>query len=112
MNKLNIIAIALATGLAFSTGAMALSMSKDEYKGRKDGIATEYKTAKAGCGSFAANAKDICMAEAKGREKIAKADLEERYKPAPNTRYRARIARAEADYSVAREKCDDQAGNV
>lgn len=33
------------------------------------------------------------------------------YKPTVKTHYDARIAKAEADYDVARERCDDLAGN-
>lgn len=106
MNKLNVTAIAAAIALAFSAGAMATSMSKDDYKAAKASIATEYKTAKAGCNSFSANAKDVCMAEAKGNENVAKAELEAGYKPTKNSRYNVSIAKAEADYSVAKEKCD------
>ena len=86
MNKLNITVIAAAIALAFSAGAMAASMSKDDYKAGKASIATEYKSAKAGCDSFSANAKDVCMAEAKGKENVAKAELEGSYKPTKKTR--------------------------
>ena len=41
----------------------------------------------------------------------AKAELEDGYKPTKKTRYNVSIAKAEADYSVAMEKCDDKAGN-
>jgi hypothetical protein len=58
------------------------------------------------------NAKDICMAEAKGREKVAIADLDVTYKPSAKARYEARVARADAQYAVAKEKCDDLAGNA
>ena len=112
MNKLNIKMIALSIGIAFSTGAMAQSMSKDDYKAGKERIAAEYKTAKAGCGSLSGNAEDICVAGAKGKEKVAMADLEVSYKPDAKTRYEAGVARAEATYAVSREKCDDQAGNA
>ena len=112
MNKLNITAIAVAIALAFSAGAMAAQgMSKDEYKGGKDKIAADYKSAKAGCDSLLANAKDVCMAEAKGKQKVAKAELEASNKPSDKTRYTVSIAKAEADYAVAKEKCDDKAGN-
>jgi hypothetical protein len=110
--KFNINAIAIAIGLAFSVGAIAQTMSKDEYKSAKDGIATEYKSAKAACGSLSGNAKDICLAEAGGNEKVAKAELEAKYKPSVDASYKVRVARADADYAVAREKCDDLAGNV
>jgi len=71
VNKFKINAIALAIGFAFSAGAMAQTMSKDQYKSARDGIAAEFKAAKTACGSLAGNAKDICMAGASGKEKIA-----------------------------------------
>jgi hypothetical protein len=111
MNKLNIKVIAIAIGLAFSAGAMAQSMSKTDYKAGKDKIAAEYKAAKAGCTSLAGNANDICVAEAKGKDKVAKAELEVSYKPSTKNHYDVNIAKAEANYAVAKEKCDDMAGN-
>ena len=112
MNRIKMTAIAAAITFAFSTGAMAASgISKDEYKADKSKIAAEYKSAKAACGSLAGNAKDICAVEAKGKQKVAKAELEVRYKPGDKTNRAVKIANAEADYAVAKEKCDDQAGN-
>lgn len=112
MTKLNITAIAAAIALAFSAGAMAQTMSKDQYKSGKDGIAADFKSAKAACGSFSGNAKDICAAEASGKEKVAKAEFEARYQPSEDANFKVRVAVAEADYAVAIEKCDDKAGNV
>ena len=112
MNQFNIGTITVAIGLAFSAGAMAQSMSKDEYRAGKDGISAEYKSAKANCSSFSGNVKDRCKAEARGNEKTAQAELEFRYKPTDKARYEARVAKAQADYSVAKEQCDDKAGNV
>ena len=111
MRNFNISVIVLAIGLAFSAGAMAESMTKNQYKSDVKSIESEYKVDKAGCDSFARNAKDICVAEAKGKQSVAKADLEANYKPSIKTRYDARVAKAKADYSVAIEKCDDKAGN-
>lgn len=111
MSKLPGIAIA-AAALAFGGSAIAAQgISKDEYKAGKDRIAADYKAAKANCDSLAGNAKDICVAEAKGREKVAKAELEAAYKPSDKHRYDAAAAKAEADYAVAKERCDDKAGN-
>jgi hypothetical protein len=111
MNTFNIKMITLALGVAFSAGAMAENMSKTDYKAGKDKIAAEYKTGKAACASLAGNVKDICTADAKGKEKVALAELEASYKPSNKTRYEARAAKAEADYAVANERCDDKAGN-
>ena len=111
MNKLQVSAIAAAIGLAFSTGAICASLTKAEYKAAKEGIEAEYKSGKASCDALAANARDICIAEAKGKEKVGKAELEERYKPSRVSHYHARVAKAEAAYEIAMEKCGDQAGN-
>ena len=112
MTRFNVTAIAAAIALAFSAGAMAAqTMSKEEYKGDKGKIVNEYKSAKAACASLTANAKDVCVAEAKGKEKVAKAELEARYKPGDKASHAVKITQAEADYAVAREKCDDKAGN-
>jgi len=112
MNKLNITAIAAALAFAFGNGAMAAQgMSKDEYQAAKDKIAANYKSAKARCESLTANAKDVCVAEAKGKENVAKAELEARNKPSDKARSAVSIAKAEAAYAVARQKCDDKTGN-
>ena len=112
MKNFNLNVIALAVSLAFSASAFAEGISKDEYKAGKDRIAAEYKLAKASCASLAGNPNDICVAEAKGAEKVAKADLEASYKPSHKTHYKASVAKAEADYAVSKEKCDDLAGNA
>jgi hypothetical protein len=112
MNKLNISIIALALGFAFSAGAMAQSISKIDYKASQEKIEANYKSAKAGCESLSGNANDICVADAKGKEKVAMAELEAGYKPSPKAQYNVRIAIAEANYAVANERCDDQAGNA
>jgi osmotically-inducible protein OsmY len=111
MNRINLTAIASAIALAFSAGALAAEgMSKDEYKAAQGKIDAEYKSAQANCASLTANAKDICIAEAKGSKKVAKADLEARNHPGDRARYDLGIAKAEAEYAVAKEKCDDKAG--
>lgn len=112
MNKLNFTAIATAVILTSGIGtATADGLSKADYKAGKDKIAAEYKSAKADCAKLAANAKDICMAEANGKQKVASAELDASNKPSDQTRYAVSIAKANADYAVAREKCDDKAGN-
>jgi hypothetical protein len=112
MSKFTATAIAFTIGFTFSVGAMAQNMSKNDYKAGMDSIAAEYKSNKASCESLSGNANDICMAEVKGNEKVAKAELEARNKNTNQARYDALVTKAEANYSVAREKCDDRAGNV
>jgi osmotically-inducible protein OsmY len=111
MNRSIVHALAVAISLVFSAGATAQSMSKAEYKSAKDNIAADYKSAAATCASMSGNAKDTCRAKAKGKENVAKAELEARFAPSNKNRYALSIAKAKADYSVAKEKCDDKSGN-
>lgn len=101
--------IVLSAGVSFGLAAQAQNLTKAEYKAEKDKISATYKTERAACNSDQGNAKDICVALAKGKEKVDQANLEERYKPSEKTRYNAHMAKADADYAVAKERCDDQA---
>ena len=109
MNKKTISALVITLFAAASFNASA--MTKPEYTSAKDQIKVDYKAAIAKCNSLSANAKDICVAEAKGAEKVGKADLEARYTGKDKDQYSLRVAKAEATYAVAIEKCDDLAGN-
>jgi hypothetical protein len=85
------------------------SMSAD-YRAQKKQIDDTYKQDKAACKGQSGNAKDVCMKEAKAKEKIAKADLEAQRKGTSHAQYEAAKTRAEQNYDVAKEKCDDQKG--
>ena len=112
MTKLSSSVIALSVGLAFSIGAIAQTMSPEQYRSGKDRIASDHKAASMACDSLAGNTKDICKAEAGGNDKVARAQLDAKYQPSLDASYKVRLARAEADLSVATERCDDKAGNV
>jgi len=92
--------------------APPVPISKEAYDTAVRNAETQYKIDKDACGARSGNAKDICLAEASGKEKIAKADAEAAYKNTPKAREDARIARAEANHNVAKEKCDDLSGNA
>jgi hypothetical protein len=111
MKRIAISTLVAALSIAFGATAAAEIMSKPQYQAGKKSIEADYKTAKAACKSFSANAKDICLVDAKGHEKVALAELEASYAPSHKTAYDVRIAKANADYALAKEKCDDKAGN-
>jgi hypothetical protein len=91
--------------------AQAATMTKADYNTDKTRISADYKTDKAACASFAGNAKDICMEEAKAKEKIARAELEYSYSGKASDQTKLLEVKAKAAYAVAKEKCDDKAGN-
>lgn len=103
--------VAITACLLFGTSAMAQTMSSADFSASKDRIKTEYKADKKSCDSLASNAKDICVAEAKGKESMALAELDNSYKPTLKTQYKVSIAKGEAAYDVAKQKCDDLSGN-
>ena len=111
MKRLASTTLAFAVAMACSAGAWAESMGQDQYKAAGKSIDAEYKSAKGGCDSLAGNARDICVEQAKGKRNVDQAELGYNHKPSVKARYTARVARADADYAVANEKCDDKAGN-
>jgi osmotically-inducible protein OsmY len=109
MNHSRIHVISLAVGLAFGTAAAAQNLSAGDYKAGKSTIAADYKSAMDACAPMTGNARDICRAEAAGTRSVARAELEERNRPGGKNRRSVSVAKANADYAVARERCDDKA---
>ena len=64
------------------------------------------------CDGLSGNAKDICMAQAKGAKNVARRNLEARHKGTAKAQYDARVARADTDHEVAKEKCDEYSGEL
>jgi len=103
----------LATSLlAVCMAAGAAPLTRDQYRTQKSEVAAKTKSDKAACSAMSGNAKDICVEEAKGVEKVALAELESAYKPTAKHTMDIQTAHAKGDYAVAKEKCDDLAGNA
>ena len=91
--------------------AQAANMAKEDHSSAKTRISADYKTDKAACAALAGNTKDVCVEQAKAKEKIARAELEYGYSGKPADQTKVMVAKAESTYAVAKEKCDDKAGN-
>lgn len=109
-SKLNIAVLSVC--LSMSAAVFAETMTKADFGLAKDKISANYKANKALCGSMSGNAKDICKEEAKANEKIARAELDESYEPSTKAHFNTLVAKADANYAVAKEKCDDVSGNA
>jgi len=103
--------LVVAAILAFSA-AQAQTMPKADYKAAKATISATYKADKAACAPMKSNAKDVCTEEAKAKEKVALAELEYAYTGKPADMTKVAQAKGTSAYAVAKEKCDDQAGNA
>lgn len=113
MTKISIFHAVLVAGtMLVIPMANAATMSKADYEAAKTRISADYKTDQAACAPLKANAKDVCIEQAKAKEKVARAELEFSYTGKATDRNKALVAKAESAFAVAKEKCDDQAGNA
>ena len=121
--KIQLCGIAAAVALAFAGLAQAQSSpstapatprapaaDQKMKSAEKDRIEAEYKADKARCDGMKGNAKDVCVKEAKGKEKVAKAELDAKTDPSEHNQRKVMEAKADAQYDVAKEKCDDMKG--
>lgn len=104
-------ALLCASLLSFAT-AYAAMMSKADYKAAKTRINDTYKMDKSACDPLKGNAKDVCIEEAKAKEKVALAELEYDYTGKASDRNMILEVKAKTAYAVAKERCDDFAGNA
>jgi hyperosmotically inducible protein len=107
----------LATLLATAAGATfaaaptaALNHDPATYRNVSQKAATEYKAATAKCDAKSGNDKDVCMAEAKAARARTESDAIAKYNNSEKGRAGARSKVAEADYEVAKAKCDARSG--
>ena len=104
--------IVLATA---SFGFVAVSHAspaelKATYDATKKKADADYKVAKEACSSHKDNAKDVCVKEAKAVQVKTTAEAEVAYKGTDGARKKARTDIADANYEVAKEKCDALTG--
>ena len=102
----------LAIASTCLVAGQASAMTQDEYKVAKEKIEADYKVAKTQCDTLKDNAKDVCEKEAKGKENVAKAELEQAYKPSDAHARNVAEEKVKANYAVAKEKCDDLKGDA
>ena len=109
--KLTVIAAALALGTA-SFAQAADKADRKVHNADEERIESEYKAAKEKCDTMQGNQKDICVAEAKAHEKVAKAENDAKHAKDPS-KEQAKVQRvkADAEYDVAKERCDEKKGN-
>jgi hypothetical protein len=111
MSKL-LTALLASGGIALASIAGAQSLNREAFKAETDKVDAVYKADKERCDTLSGNQKDICEAQAKAKRDIAKADLEANMRNTAEARRDAVIRKAEAEYDVAKQRCDDFSGNA
>ena len=117
------LSIAAALAVAFAGSAYAQTtpstakrnadtpkVDRKAKNAEEERIEADAKAAKAKCEPMKGNEKDLCQAEAKAHEKVAKAELDAKYDNTPRKQRKVEETKAEADYEVAKAKCDLQGG--
>lgn len=99
-----------AGALACAAGANAAG-DKTAYENAKASAKSTYETAAKQCDTMNGNAKDVCVAEAKAARTKTEEDARATYEGTPKARAHAIDEIAEANYKVAKERCDDRTGN-
>ena len=118
----------------------AVAMSPIEYDAAQEQIQTHYEAAMAACDRLidsthdndivgrtadpdstkmaeiafhgSANAKGICTEEAAGQRNVALAELDYRRSGAQDDRVKLDVAKADAAYDVAKQKCNEMSPNA
>lgn len=111
MSRIHKSVCAAAMGVLVVFSAPAFATTKADYNAAKDRAEADYKTASVACKSLASNANDVCVAEAKAARTKSNAMAEADYKNTPKARSEAMATAADADYDVAKQRCDAKTGN-
>ncbi|GAB2816883.1 hypothetical protein GCM10027276_17450 [Comamonas piscis] len=108
--------LALAkVGLALASlcaAATVMAMSEEEIRAETNRIAAQYSTAMAHCQTLQGNDKQVCVEDAKGSQRVAQAERDAKLLGDADHNYQVRIARADADYRVAKERCNEMRGDA
>ena len=115
--QMKLLTIAAAVAFAFAGAAQAQtttgakpSVDRAQKKADRDKVEADYKAAKAQCSHMNGTEKEVCEADAKGKENVAKAELENKYEPSQAHARKVDEAKAEREYKVTKEKCDRNKG--
>jgi len=102
--------LATAAGASFAAPTFALNHDPASYRNATQKASTDYNAAVQKCDGMKDNNKDICMAEAKLARNKAEATALAKYSTSPAARQKARASLADAEYALAKERCDDKSG--
>ena len=104
-------ACVVSTGVV-CVAAGAANITPAAYDSARKELQTTYKTERDACNQKSGNAKDICVETVKGKEKVAMAHLQYLRSGDGKDMNKVVEARYDARYELAKEVCDDQAGNA
>ncbi len=102
--------LATAAGTSFAAPTFALNHDPASYRNATQKANADYSAAIQKCDGMKDNDKDVCVAEAKLARNKAEATALAKYSTSPAARQKARASLADAEYALAKERCDDKSG--
>ena len=103
--------LATAAGASFAAApTAALNHDPATYRNLTHKAETEYRAAAAKCDAKSGNDKDVCMAEARLMRTRTEADALAKYNNTATGHARARTSVADAEYDLAKARCDAKNG--
>lgn len=101
-----------ALGVVVSIGIAGCdSLDSESRVDRPDASMTQNVDAD-DCDRLTGNAKDVCVEEAESQERVAEAEFAALENSTEENRYDLLVARADAEHAVAKQRCQDLAGNA
>ena len=98
--------------LSAASGAAAAGRDDGAYRQARDGAKAMYDAQRKQCRGMSGHAKDVCVAQAKANRVRAEAKADGTHKPGDRPRLVAARNVAEADYKLAKERCEARTGNA
>ena len=102
--------LATAAGASFAAPTFALNHDPATYRNATQKAAADYRDAIAKCDTMSGNGKDVCVAEAKLARTQTEAKAMSKYSNSPASREKARTSLAEAEFTLAKARCDGKSG--
>ncbi len=102
--------LATAAGASFAAPTFALNHDPATYRNATQKAAADYRDAIAKCDTMSGNGKDVCVAEAKLARTQTEAKALAKYSNSPASREKARTNLAEAEFTLAKARCDGKSG--
>jgi hypothetical protein len=92
------------------TAAATRLSSKDEFNAGKARINAELLADRTACDKLTDTPRDVCREQARGKEMVAKAELELAHTGSRKSQDRLTTVRMDVTYDIARTQCNDKAG--
>lgn len=99
-----------AFGISAAVDSPRSLMAPTDYSAARKAIEADAHAAASKCRDLESAARDLCKAEARADERVRKAELEAQYRGTVTAAAEVKLAKAKAEYDVAKARCADHRG--